>query len=183
MVLIIIWSFVNSFFVSHADIRGQVLFSLTKEPIPFATVKFFKPANTSDSTQTDFDGHFSFKFRKQDVYRFQVHMVGFNQLDTLIKDISQPLILTLTSTGRVLTEINFDSLYNERTAKADIKNNQMKIVLTGKTKFNWRKRERFEKKYRIKFKDLGCDASVSPNYNKIIGNYLDSLYHNEWQED
>jgi hypothetical protein len=59
----------------NGSIRGHVLNSRNREPVPFANVVIF---NTNNGTSSDFDGNFSFDGLKPGMVELRVSAIGFS---------------------------------------------------------------------------------------------------------
>jgi len=78
-------------------------------------------------------------------------------------------------------------IYSIKLANADIKKGHVKFFLQGGIVSTYKKgQEVFEKKYKLKYADLGC---VMPNnlsiadYNKTVALYMDKKFGFGWRVD
>lgn len=138
--------------------------------IPFAKV-ITKLNDTSIVYTSNMDGEVILKYNYRDSCSLNIKLVGFFPVDTLfwvsekVKKIT--LFLREDSTVHLPPVIfNYENEYNSITAKKDISNNSIKLVLYGITPYNFKKMEKTESKYGFKYKILGC---------QIDGNSADSI--------
>ncbi len=83
--------------------------------------------------------------------------------------------------------VNGNCEINKRKALADLRKNELKLYIFGGIApiGNTRKDSRFEKKFKIKYWDFGCEAKIQDcilDYNNRVFKFLDIKYGNKWRK-
>lgn len=104
-----------------AQLRGRVA-DPSGQPLPYATVALLNAkGQLADGATTDDDGAFAVALPPADSLRLRVHYLGFQTLDTLliVREIRQPLQLTMLPKTHQLEEVTVETLQGAVTLKAD----------------------------------------------------------------
>ena len=100
------------------------------------------------------------------------------------------LLMSLVFAGKVKAAVKVTDttkIYSIKLAQKDLRKGNIKFLLQGGIVSTYKKgQEVFEKKYKIKYSDLGC---VMPNnlsiadYNKTVALYMDKKFGLGWRVD
>jgi hypothetical protein len=133
-------------------------------------------------TVTDSSGLFSISGLNKGTYHLRVSFIGYLPFESTISfDSLQMVDLNITLVDQC-DEINAEAAYK------DIAKGKPKIILSGGIApiANSEADFKFERRYGIKYDDLGCVApadSCIAEYNKVIFAYLDKRFGRKWRSE
>ncbi|MBN2637571.1 MAG: carboxypeptidase regulatory-like domain-containing protein, partial [Bacteroidales bacterium] len=136
-------------------------------------------AQTHFVTTSDSLGNFHFNNLKPGIYNLKVIGFGYQPLDTIIK-------LENKSIDNLKLLIISDCGINKEIAERDIREHRPRLLLVGGiAPVIYRDENKFEKEYKVKYYDFGCNAPANEciiQYNEQIFKYLDKKYGKSWRK-
>jgi len=136
--------------------------------------------NTNIITETDSLGNFRLENLKNGKYNIEIVGEGFEPKDTSI-------VINDNSVENFKLMFVSNCTVNGKVAEYEIKKgNPRLLILGGIAPVFYRGQEKFEKKYRVKYYDFGCDVPArecAVDYNKKIFEYLDRKYGKGWRKE
>ncbi|MDP3150097.1 MAG: carboxypeptidase-like regulatory domain-containing protein [Ignavibacteria bacterium] len=157
-------------------LEGKVISKINNEPVQGCNV-FIK--NTQMGTMADSLGNFIFyNLNKNGQYIISVSASGYPMKDTSI-------YLAEGTPKTITIFLNTDCIYDSTKAVEDLKNGKAKLLIAGgiAPMANSKEDLEFEAKYKVQYYDFGCTPPAYEcisQYNKIIFEYLNNKYQNEW---
>lgn len=125
-------------------------------------------------------GYFRIEFLEPNkIYTIEISTFGYGKQKFDIE--------TETGINKVVIELKADCKYNAERAESDWENGTANLLLAGSIApiENSTSDKHFEKKYRIKYFDFGCEPPINEclkEYNKRIFELMDEKYGIKWRE-
>ncbi len=161
------------------EIKGKVLCTNTgKTPLDGAYIIVKYP---QEITMADSLGNYEFSNLELGK-TYDLELKSFLGYDSIIKRVKLEDTVTIVN-----FEVEIECEYNKQKALEDIKNKEIKLLLSGgiAPRGNTKLDTKFEKKFNLEYYDFGCNYVPSEcleEYNQTISDYLDKMYGNKWRE-
>ena len=164
---------------THYSISGWISLVIGADTIPTSEA-VLTIQKTGQVVNAENEGAFSFRELTPGSYRVKVIGPDFQDMDT-----------TLVLTNKSIANLNLIALstctVNQNVARQDIVHAEPRLLLaSGIAPMAYSNQASFNKKYKVKYYDFGCDA---PNqqciirYNQMVFKYLDTKYGRRWRAE
>lgn len=163
----------------QTEIDGKVISGITGEK-PISEIYFKELITKQPLTFADSLGNFRIEYLEPNKkYVIEISAFGYGKQKFEVE--------TKSGINNLTFELKADCEYNAEQAESDWKNGKPKLLLFGSIApiGNTPSDNRFEKKFRIKYYDFGCEPPIDECikiYNQRIFELMDEKYGKVWRE-
>ena len=161
-------------------LKGKIISSISRDT-PHNQA-YILEKGTSNGTIADSLGFFTLiPEQRKEIYMLEIILSGYPTLDYKFDSkwtkLKNPKSIVLYSNCK----INFASVVK------DFKEDNLKLYISGGIApiANSKKDKRFEKKYKVRYYDFGCEIQsyeCLEEYNKVVFKLLDARHGSEWRD-